>query len=95
MLTRRKPFIVMYADGTYAVCRDKALKDAYKTKLVHPIGGYSYLDGVITGFLLWNANWWSISTGRISGFHNRSSSFKRVRPTQLYLILEVLLQQPY
>jgi len=81
----KKAFIVSFADGAYVMYRVEALKNAYKTELVYPIGGHTYFDDAITGFLLWNAGWWSISTGRISGFHDRSSTYRRVRPLQLYL----------
>jgi len=81
----KKIFVVSYADGAYVMYRVEALKDAYRAELVYPIGGHTYFDDGITGFLLWNAGWWSISTGRISGFHDRSSTYRRVRPLQLYL----------
>jgi len=81
----RKTFVVSYADGAYAIYKVEALKDAYRAELVYPVGGHTYFDDIIAGFLLWSVGWWSISTGRISGFHDRSSTYRRVRPFQLYL----------
>ncbi|MCY0867612.1 MAG: glycosyltransferase family 2 protein [Desulfurococcus sp.] len=84
--TIKKAFYVTYADGAYSIYNVEALKKAtgYEDKIFYD-EMFAYYDDCLLGLELWNTGFKVVSYPIVTSLHSRSSTFKRVKPLQLYL----------
>ena len=84
----KKAFYVTYADGAYSLYRIESIKKAtgFQNKIFYD-EMFAYFDDNILGLQLWNSNFKIISIPKIVALHRRSSSFGKISPLKLYLII--------
>lgn len=82
----KKPLYVTYSDGSYSVYRVEAIKRAVgaEDKLFDDFM-FAYYDDIVIGLKLWNSGFRVLSLPFVVARHRRSSSFGRIKSSQVYL----------
>jgi len=85
----KKAFYITYADGAFSLYRIDSIKKAtgFSDRIFYD-EMFAYFDDNILGLQLWNSNFKIISIPKVLALHRRSSSFGKISPLKLYLIIK-------
>ena len=79
-------FYITYADGAYSLYSIRALKESLKNPDgLFPDIMFAYFDDIYLGLKLWNGGFKVVSIPIMAAKHRRSSTFRFVKPFQVYL----------
>ncbi|MEM3672955.1 MAG: glycosyltransferase family 2 protein, partial [Candidatus Bathyarchaeia archaeon] len=86
-----KPILVTFANAAYSIFRVETIKKIHKEKNRMFDDLFACFDDQLLGLRIWNAGYKIKAFPIITAKHNRGSSFKKVKPIQLYLIFRNVL----